>query len=364
MKIRFSKEQFLDGLQQVQNVVSLRTTLPILSNVLIKAEPSGLQLTTTDLDIGVRTTVDAEVSRSGATTLPARKLYMIIRELAASEIELEVDDSHHASIRCGTSFFKIAGLPEEEFPAFPKLDGKKHFKIEQKLVRDIFRKTAFAMSTDETRYVLNGLLVSFGDSKLTVVATDGRRLALVEQEVDFPKANSGEAIVPSKAIGEVQRLLKDKGDLQITLTENQIGFEIDGTLLISKLIEGNYPNYRQVIPNEVEEHISLERETLLQALRRASLLTSEKSNSVKLRFSKNSLIISSNTPEVGEAHETIAINYKGKEVSIAFNPIYMMDCLRNLDNDEVFLDLVDELSPGVVKINGPFLYVLMPMRMN
>jgi DNA polymerase-3 subunit beta len=364
MKIRFSKEQFLDGLQQVQNIVSLRTTLPILSNVLIRAEPSGLQLTTTDLDIGVRTRVDAEVSRSGATTLPARKLFMIVRELAASEIEMEVDDSHHASIRCGTSFFKIAGLPEEEFPAFPKLEGNKHFKIEQKVLKDIFRKTSFAMSTDETRYVLNGLLMGFGEGKLTVVATDGRRLALVEQEVAFPKANAGEAIVPSKAIGEIQRLLKDKGDLQITLTENQIGFEIEGTLLVSKLIEGNYPNYRQVIPNEVEEHISLERETLLQALRRASLLTSEKSNSVKLRFSKNSLVISSNTPDVGEAHETIAINYKGKEVSIAFNPVYLMDCLRNLENDEVFLDLVDELSPGVVKINGPFLYVLMPMRMN
>lgn len=364
MKIRFSKEQFLDGLQQVQNVVSQRTTLPILSNVLIKAEPSGLQLTTTDLDIGVRTRVDAEVSKSGSTTLPARKLFMIVRELAASEIEMEVDDSNQASIRCGTSYFKIAGLPEDEFPAFPKLDGNKHFKIEQKMLRDIFRKTSFAMSTDETRYVLNGLLLNFGEGKLTVVATDGRRLALVEQEVDFPKSNAGEAIVPSKAIGEVQRLLKDKGDLQITLTENQIAFDIDGTLLVSKLIEGNYPNYRQVIPNEVEEHISLERETLLQALRRAALLTSDKSNSTKLRFSKNSLVISANTPDVGEAHETIAINYKGKEISIAFNPVYMMDCLRNLENDEIFLDLVDELSPGVVKINGPFLYVLMPMRMN
>lgn len=366
MSIKFTvtKEKILEGLQRVQNVVSTRTTLPILSNVLVQAESGGLSLTTTDLDIAVRCTVEAEVSKQGGTTLPARKLFSILKEVAAPQIEVEVDDRNAASIRCGSSFYKIMGLPQDEFPRFPKADGGKALKLGQSVLRDLFKKTAYAVSNDETRYVLNGVYMSFKGDKLTVVATDGRRLAMIEHEVDVPKGAEADMILPTKAVGELQRLLADKGDTKLSVGDNQVICDLGGTTLVSKLIEGAYPNFRQVIPAEAKERVQLERELLHAALHRASILASEKSQSVKLAFSKNTLTISATTPEVGEAKETLSINYKGKDLAIAFNPQYLMDPLRNLDADEVFLELTDELSPGVVKVSTPFLYVLMPMRMN
>jgi DNA polymerase-3 subunit beta len=364
MKFSVSKEKLLEGLQTVQNVVSTRTTLPILSNVLLQAVDGVLQFTTTDLDVGIRAAVEANVERSGSTTLPARRLASIVRELPASEITIEVDSKNTASIRSGPSFFKILGLPQEEFPPLPKFENAKTFTIRQKDLRDGLKKTAYAISTDETRYVLNGVLCSFKDNKLTLVATDGRRLALVDIELEFPRSNETEIIIPTKAVTELQRLLADDGELRLSIGENQIAFEVNDTLLVSKLIEGNYPNYRQVIPNETKERITLERTLFLEAVHRVSLLSSEKSNSVKLIFSKNNLEIAANTPDVGEAKEALAIPYKGREFSIAFNPDFLMAPLRNLTNDEVYLDLIDEMSPGVIKIQGPFLYVIMPMRIS
>lgn len=364
MKFSVSQEKLIAGLQTVQNVVSTRTTLPILSNVLLQAEDGKLRFTTTDLDVGVRASIDATVDKPGATTLPARRLFTIIRELSASEVTIEVDSKNAASIRSGPSFFKILGLPEEEFPPLPTFEDAKVFTISQKDLRDGLRKTAYAISTDETRYVLNGILFSFKESKLTLVATDGRRLALVDLELEFPRSHETEVIVPTKAVTELSRLLGDEGEVKLSIGQNQLAFEVGGTLVVSKLIEGNYPNYKQVIPGEARERVTLERETFLQSVRRVSLLASEKSNSVKLVFSKNNIEIAANTPDVGEARESLAVQYRGKDFSIAFNPEFLMAPLRHLPTDEVFLDLIDEMSPGVIKIQSPFLYVLMPMRIS
>ncbi|MCE9608741.1 MAG: DNA polymerase III subunit beta [Chthoniobacter sp.] len=364
MKFSVSKEKLLAGLQTVQNVVSTRTTLPILSNVLLQATDGQLRLTTTDLDVGVSGVIDAQVEKPGATTLPARRLANIVRELPAAEVQIEIDSKNVASIRCGQSFFKILGLPEEEFPPLPKFEGAKTFTIHQQALRDALKKTSYAISTDETRYVLNGILFSFKENKLTMVATDGRRLALVDLEVEFPRSSEGEPIVPTKCVTELGRLLGDEGDVRVSVGDSQISFEIGGTLLVSKLIEGNYPNYRQVIPGEAKERITLERETFLNAVHRVSLLSSEKSNSVKLVFTKNNIEIAANTPDIGEAHESLPVAYKGREFSIAFNPEFLQAPLRALPNDEIFLDLIDEMSPGVIKIQSPYLYVLMPMRIS
>ena len=231
-------------------------------------------------------------------------------------------------------------------------------------MKDALRKTAFAISTDETRYVLNGILFTFKEGKLTMVATDGRRLALVDLELEFPRGQEVDVIVPVKCVTELQRLLGDEGELKMNVGENLVGFDVNGKVLGSKLIEGNYPNYKQVIPPEAKERVTIERELLLTAVRRVSLLSSDKSNSVKLIFTKNNLEITANTPEVGEARESLAINFKGKDMSIAFNPGFLQDPLRNLTDDEVHIDLIDEMSPGVIKIGTPFLYVLMPMRIS
>jgi len=365
MKFSVSKEKLLEGLQVVQNVVSTRTTLPILSNVLLQADASGVRFTTTDLDVGISGSIEAQVEKEGATTLPARRLASIVRELPAAEVVVEVDSKNVASIRCGQSFFKILGLPEEEFPPLPKFEGAKEFTLKQKDLHDGLRKTNYAISTDETRYVLNGILFSFKDNKLTMVATDGRRLALVDIEVEFARSQEVEIIVPTKCVTELSRLVGGgDGELKMTVGENQVAFDVNGTLLVSKLIEGNYPNYKQVIPGEAKDRVTLERELFFNAVHRVSLLASEKSNSVKLVFSKGNLEIAANTPDVGEARESIAVNYKGRDFSIAFNPEFLQAPLRALPDDEVYLDLIDEMSPGVIKVQTPFLYVLMPMRIS
>jgi DNA polymerase-3 subunit beta len=368
MNLSISKEQIMTGLQAVQNVVSTRTTLPILSNVLLRAEGKGLELTATDLDVTVSCSVEAQVKKAGSTTLPVKRLFGIVRELGGAELELEVDEKNVSSIRAGPSFYRIHGLSAEEFPPIPKFKEERMVKLDQETVRDMLKKTCFAVSTDETRYVLNGIFFSLKDHKLTMVATDGRRLAFVDKEVDGERGQ-GDFIVPAKAVNELTRLLQDKGTVEIRYSENQAAFALSddqggSVLVVTKLIEGNYPNYRQVIPAESKERIALIREEFLHALRRTEIMTSEKANSVKMTFAKNNLTINANSPDVGEGQESIAINYKGKEMAIAFNPRYLIDALNAISNDEVFFELTDELSPGVLKINGPFLYVVMPMRLS
>ena len=369
MNLTITKEQILAGLQAVQNVVSTRTTLPILSNVMLRAEKDRVEFTATDLDVTIACSVEAKVKKPGATTVPVKKLFGITRELNGSEIDLEVDEKNICSVRCGASFYKIHGLGADEFPPLPKFKDEKKVSLSQETLKAMMRKTSFAVSSDESRYVLNGIFISLKDHKMTLVATDGRRLALVDEEVEISEKSSGEFIVPAKAVTELNRLMQDKGEVEIKFGENQASFALKddkgfSVLLITKLIEGNYPNYRQVIPSETKERVPLVREEFLQALRRAEIMTSEKANSVKLTFGKNNLAITANSPEVGEARESLAVNYKGKEIAIAFNPRYLIDALAALTEDEVFFELVDELSPGVLKINGPFLYVVMPMRLS
>src|ERR1022692_1028239 len=294
MNLTITKEQILNGLQAVQNVVSARTTLPILSNVLMSVEGEKMEFTATDLDVTIACSVEAKVKKPGAATVPVKKLFGITRELNGSEIDLEVDEKNICSVRCGSSFYKIHGLGADEFPPLPKFKDDKKVSLPQETVKAMMRKTSFAVSSDESRYVLNGIFISLKDHKMTMVATDGRRLALVDEEVDVAEKSQGEFIVPAKTVNELNRLLLDKGEAEVRYAENQASFTLkdekgSAVLIVTKLIEGNYPNYRQVIPAETKERVALIREEFLHALRRAEIMTSEKSNSVKLSFGKNKL---------------------------------------------------------------------------
>lgn len=362
MKLKFERTAILDALQTVQGIVTARTTLPILSNALIHADKKNISITTTDIEVSVRCGIGGTVLKAGATTVPVRKLSSIMKELAADEVEMDVDEKNVATIQSGSSLFKIIGLGSDEFPALPVFDTKLGYMLDQGALKQMLKNVAYGASTDETRYVLNGVFMSFKGDKLTMVATDGRRLALVEEEVEFPKEAEVDLIIPTKVVTELVHSLGDEGQVKIYTSGNQVAFEFRDILIVSKLIEGTYPNFRQVIPAQSEERVVLERELLLTALRRAALLASDKSNSVRLEFSKNTLKITAITPEVGEAHETAAIKYDGKDIAVAFNPEYLMDPLRQLTTDEVYLEITDELSPGVLKCEIPFLYVLMPMR--
>ncbi|MDD5704475.1 MAG: DNA polymerase III subunit beta [Kiritimatiellae bacterium] len=364
MKFTIARAKLLDALQKVQNVVAARSTLQILANCMIRAEGGKLTITTTDLDISVRCEVEARDIQEGATTLPVRRLVGIVRELPEQDIEMNVSEEDQASVQCGSTFFKIVGLPMRDFPPVPAAEGSACYRIDSGAFREMLRKTSYAVSLDETRRVLTGVLLAFKEGKLTMVATDGRRLALVEHEVEFPPEAEAELILPSKAVNELMHILREDGDLSIYAQKGQAVFSSGEATLSTKLVDGVYPNYRQVIPTGCDERVVVMREELLTALRRVSLVTTDKSNATKLTFNNNQLTVSTQTPEIGEARESLPIKYGGKEISVIFNPEYVMDPLRNLDSDEIFIEMSNGHSPALVKCNLPFLYVLMPLRVN
>ena len=367
MKITVAKEELVKGLQAVQNVVGARSTLPILSNVLLVSSGNRLEMRATDLEVTIITAIEAKVEQEGMTTLPAKRLFGLVREIEGGEVEISVDGKDKCTVQSGASVYKLNGIAAEDFPPLPKLKESSQLTLSQGKLKEMLRKVSYAVSTDESRYVLNGVFFKIEGTKMILVATDGRRLALGEEEIEG--GENGEFIVPSKAIGELARLLVttgnvvlQRGETQVQLKLNQEGAE--DIRILSKLVEGNYPNYKQVIPKESKERITLPREELLHALRRADQVTSDKANSVTLTFGDNNLTINANSPEVGEGRESLAIKYQGEEIKVSFNPGFLMDPLKIIENDEVYIELTDGLNPGVIKSNTPFLYVLMPMRTN
>ncbi|MBL4576749.1 MAG: DNA polymerase III subunit beta [Opitutaceae bacterium] len=374
MKFKINRDHFTNGLQQVLNVVGSKATMPILSNVLIEAEGDHISLTTTNLDMGIRCRIKASVGEVGAITLPVRKLATIVRELPNLDVQIESSSNHQIKITSGGSIFRIMGIGKEEFPPLPEFSDEKAFQMEQSQLSTMLKSVSYAQSGDETRYILNGVYFSFQDGKLTLVATDGRRLALIAKELEFPADQGGNIILPAKTVAELLRLLEKGEKLKIAFNDRRVAFQIytdddesgfvGDTFLVSKVVEGNYPNYQQVIPKETHQRIKVERELLLQCVHRAALVTSEKSNSVKIKVSNNLLEITASSPDFGEAHESLAISYSGPDLQVAFNPQFVMDPLKALSKDEVFFEVKDEVSPGVFKTLENFLCVIMPVRLN
>ena len=375
MKFKINQDHFSNGLQQVLNVVATRSTMPILSNVLIEAEEGHISLTTTNLDLGIRCRIKADVTETGSTTLPVRKLATIVRELPVNEVFIETSKNNQAKITSGGSLFKIMGLGSEEFPPLPNFENRKVFELSQEEIVNMLKRVSYAQSTDENRYILNGVYFNFADEKLTMVATDGRRLGLTALDLNISEENAGSLILPAKTVGELERLIGKGEKVKIAFNDRQAAFEvdidesgdtglIDHLYLVSKIVEGNYPNYRQVIPKETEHRVKIERELMLECVNRAALVTSDKNNSIKLKVSKNLLEITGQSTEYGESHESMAIAYDGPEVQVAFNPQFLMEPLKALTKDEVFFEFKDELSPGLFKTLDNFICVIMPLRLN
>lgn len=374
MKFKINRDHFSNGLAQVLNVVGSKAAMPILSNVLIEAEKDQISLSTTNLDLGIRCKIKAEVKEGGSVTLPVKRLATIVRELPNVDVTVDAASNHQVKIASGGSNFKIMGIGAEEFPKLPDTGDDKTFSLEQGELAAMLGNVAYAQSTDETRYILNGVYFNFKDAKLSLVATDGRRLALVSKEMPVPAASAGAIILPAKTVAELLRLLGKGDKLKISFNDRRAAFQIDtnkdssgltdAIYLFSKVVEGNYPNYQQVIPKETHQRIALERELFLQCVHRAALVTSEKSNSVKIKLSANLLEITASSPDFGESHESMAIAYSGPELQVAFNPQFIMDPLRALTKDQVFFELKDEVSPGVFKTLESFVCVIMPVRLS
>lgn len=374
MKFKINRDHFSSGLHQVLNVVGARAAMPILNNVLIEAKGGEVFLTTTNLDLGIRCSIKANVGEDGAITLPVRKLATIVRELPSLDVTVSSGSDCQVKITSGGSSFRLMGIGMEEFPSLPEFNQDRSFVIDQQRFGAMLRNVAYAQSTDESRYILNGVLLRFGEGKVTLVATDGRRLALAEQEVEFPPEQIGQIIVPGKATAELMRLLDQGQQVKISFNSKQVAFDVEidaktegltgGIYLVSKLVEGNFPNYQQVIPKETHQRIKLDREHFLQCVHRAALVVSDKSSSVKLKVASNSIEITAASADLGEFHETLAIEYEGPDIQVAFNPQFIMDPLKALTKDVVFFELKNELSPGVFKQLDGFLCVIMPLRLN
>ena len=365
MKFKIIRSKFLEGLKSVQNIVAAKGSLPILQNVLLEGRGGKLTMMTTDLDISIRSEVPCEeIGEEGSSTLPVKLLFNSISKAAEGEIEVEIDAKERATIIAGSAKFKLAGMPESEFPRLPKEDDGFSYKLNQQTLREMFRKTSYAASQDDTRRTLKGVLMSFKDAKLTMVATDGRRLALVENEIEFPKDAERDIVLPFKAVQELQRSLAGEEEVEVRVQNTQVSFRLGGVMIYSKLIDEKYPNYVQVIPRECAEHITVDRELLLGALERASVMTMDEAHSTKLIFEGNKLTVTSAASDIGEAKDEVAIKYAGEKIEIMFNPSYVMDPLRAIDDNEVTINLNNGHSPAVIKCSIPFLYVLMPLRIN
>ncbi|MDR2863471.1 MAG: DNA polymerase III subunit beta [Puniceicoccales bacterium] len=372
MKFKINRDHFANGLSQVTNVVGTRMSMPILANVLIEAEGETVSLTTTNLDLGIRARIKAEVTASGIITLPVKKLAAIVTALPSADMTVEISTTNRAKITSGGSVFQLMGLPADQFPALTTFANQHSFSLSQSDISSLLKKVHYAQSVDQNRYILNGVYFSFETDKLVLAATDGRRLATAGKALSIAEDQGGNLILPAKTVVELQRLLSDEGEVKISFNERQVSFIIqitkserglvDNIHLVSKVVEGNFPNYKQVVPKETTHRIELERELFEECVRRAALMTDEKNSSIKLTVDGNNLEISAESAE-GEAHEKIDIKYDGPKVEIAFNPQYLGDPLRALVDDAVFFEFKDEMSPGVVKDKEDFLCVVMPQRL-
>ena len=362
MKATVSQESLFAGLRRVLNIVSTRTTLPALNNVLMECEDGKIVLTTTGLEVCIRTTLDADVTEAGATTLPAKKFAQIIGSLPSGEISLDTDDNQLTAISCLKSFFKIVGLADNEFPRDSEFSEEWGFTIPADEFKKSLAKVSYASSTDETRHVLNGILLSLRSGVLTMAATDGRRLALVERTLEGDSLPDGDVILPPKVVTELERTMPSNGDVSVKLSEARAAFSFGATFITSKLVEGTYPNYRQVIPANFTQSIGIPRETFAAVLNRVSMVVTESSSSVRLRLENGVVTISATSNEFGEANEPVDVSYEGEPFEIAFNPVFFGDPLRHLECDELLMQFNDEYSPVSIAGDEGFLCVVMPMR--
>jgi len=370
MKLTIKKEEILKGLQRIQGVVEKKNTMPILSNMLLIADNGGVEIIATDLEIGLRGRYAAVVEKPGAVTVSAKKMYEIMRELPAEDIQIKVDDNNWVKIQTGHSQFKLVGLPRDEYPTLPDVVEEGMFVIEGDTLRDMIKKTLYAVGENDARYVLNGLFVHMTQTKgglnIRMVGTDGHRLSMVDRVVDA-KHKEESVIIPKKAMVELRRLLEEdepKAELRLGFSKNHALFKRNGLVMVSKLIDGNYPNYLQVVPAKSTKKVTVSKEVFTHAVKRVSILSKEKTNAVKLQLEQGRIMLSTNNPEVGEANEELAVDYKGEAIAIGFNSRYLMDVLLAMDRETISLELSDALSPCLITEEGDDNYkcVVMPMR--
>ncbi|MBI4341469.1 MAG: DNA polymerase III subunit beta [Candidatus Omnitrophica bacterium] len=364
MRLTIPQPQFLKNLQMVEHVVNERSTLPILANVLLETANNELLLTATDLDVGIQCRFPlSPPTEQGAVALPARKLTTIVRELPEDLVTLEAKKNHTATLNCGTSSFRIPGLPAEDFPVLPPTDGGEGVRIPQAALKALVAQTAYAMSMEETRFILNGALLAAQKNTLTMVATDGRRLAVATAAATSVGKQPLEAVIPSKTVRELGRLLQEETDelALVPLKDNQLTFRFGQTTIVTRLIEGQFPSYEKVIPPPSKNTMTCQRQQLTNAIRRASLMTTATSQAVVFELGRGRLIVSKESAELGSAREELEAEYAGEAMTVAFNPEFWLDVLKVLETEQVTIELSGPDRPAVIR-QPSLTYLVLPMK--
>jgi DNA polymerase-3 subunit beta len=363
MDVVLDRDAFLKGLQMVHNIVEPRQTLPILANVMLETETDAVRVTATDLEVGARVSIPAKVAKGGTITVAARKLSEIVRELPAAGLSLRVGENAAVSLRCGGVSYRMVGLGSDDFPAVVPAAPAAWLTVEAKMLREMIAQTSFAISHDESRFALNGVLFILQPKELRLVATDGHRLAVATRGVG-EGLSGATGIVPRKAVLEIARVLGSSEDVQIAITENQFVLQMPNFVMTARLIEGQFPNYEAVVPRAHPGKLVLPRGALMSALRRVSVMAEERNKPVKLTLRPASLTLSAASHDLGEAEEALPVQYAGEEMTIGFNSRYMLEALTPIERDEILFEFKDGLSPGVVKSveEEGYCCVIMPMR--
>lgn len=367
MKIICAKSELLQASNIVIGAVSQKSTLPLLSNLLFEAKDNSLTIAATDLEVSVKTVVKAQVLKEGGITLPGKLLVDIFKKMPKDEIEITADEQCKVIIKSGKTKYSIIGISKEEFPVAIGFDTDKKLKMSGDVLKDMILKTKFAISLDETRYVLNGIDFVIDKGMATMVATDGKRLALVTRKESFDKKLSFNFIIPLKAVEELLKILLNMPgeELEIGVLDNQIGFKIRDTILRSRLIDGHFPNYEQVIPKETKGSFKVKTKDLLLATERVSLVASGKAVPVKYSLSEGSLALYAMEQGKGEGNDEVEAEYKGEPFEAAYNPNYIIDMLKVVNSADVVFEFSASINPGVIKpADDPnYVYIIMPMRL-
>lgn len=362
MRIKTTQNELFKGLQIIQGVISIRTTLPILSYFLLTAKNGKISLFSTDLEVGVKCDVLGEIIEEGVIALPGKRVLELIREFPKGEVEVSTE-KNITTIKCAKTRVRINTLPPDDFPDFPEIVGQK-VDIKGDLLKSMIQKTVLAVSKEESRYTLTGVYLLVKGDSIEMVGTDGRRLALVEEAIGTESAKQKKnCILPIKTCNEIMRIIGDE-ELSLTLGEKQVNLVQKNISLTSRLIEGEFPDYNKVIPKSFQQKLMINRQELIEAVTRAYVLTKEKGGSVRFDVQKDSITVSSKVPEVGESSEQIMIKNGEKEMPIAFDPEYLLDALKVIDSKEVFLGLNSTKEAALFRPmdNEKFVYVLMPME--
>ncbi len=366
MKLAIARDQMRDAIGNVQSVVSARSTLPMLQYVLISAKDNQLKFTATDLEVGIECVVECEEMRQeGVVTLPCKKLHEVVNNLPQGTLNIAAGEGNTVTLTSGLVRYKLMGMPADEFPKSPEVKRDKTFSMPQSGLKDMLKKVSFSISLDPNRVNITGLLLVLVENQLRLVSTDGRRLSYARYILENPPNVVSSYIIPRKTITELERLLGSEGDVNISLAENQIAFEFGNLLVISNLIDAAFPNYEQVIPRGYEKKVIADKEPFATATKRAQVLTTDRYNLVKFDISKKKMVVTTNSPEVGEVKDELDVEYDGDPIAIGFNPQFIIDALKVVEEDKVMLELKDAQSSGVIKpIEGDhYLYVVMPVRL-